>query len=284
MMKHDELELTRRGVTPAQFAAYVRQMLKKHGIDYVDIDLEYWKRGGDLEFDYHDDPDRPCAAERSISKPYEMQTYIRNWDGTVYNQIMEFDHWDDKTGFGYFYLRCDWENSTEEPTTEEDTTTTEEEEEKTMTTTETKTTEQITKEIIAYFEENEDVFNDCIEELDSSNGYLGDDRYYSMDELDELYSGTEPSEILRRAFYGHDAETYTTDAEGNRSYGEFNPNRDYFTFNGYGNLVSADYKDYSAHLDHWAVESMLENRQYIDSIDRDDTLCELFDELENAED
>lgn len=156
------------------------------------------------------------------------------------------------------------------------------EDETMTTTTETKTTEQITKEIIAYFEENEDVFNDCIEELDSYNGYLGDDRYYSMDELDELYSGTEPTEILRRAFYGHDAETFTTDERGERTYGEFNPNRDYFTFNGYGNLVSADHKDYSAHIDHWAVESMLENRQYIDSIDRDDTLCDLFDALETA--
>lgn len=137
--------------------------------------------------------------------------------------------------------------------------------------------------ILEYFKENEDVFNDCIEDLDSYNGYLGDDRYYNMDELDEIYNGTDPSEILTRAFYGYDEETWTTDSTGNKIYGAFNPNRDYFRFNGYGNLVSADYKDYSAQLDEYAVEKMLDNRSYIDSIDNDDELSKLFDELENID-
>ena len=147
----------------------------------------------------------------------------------------------------------------------------------------TRTPEEITADIIAYFEENGDIFADCIEELNSYNGYLGDDRYYSMDELDEFYNGVKPSEILSRAFYGYDSETYTTDGCGNREYGAFNPNRDYFTYNGYGNLVSADYKDYSAHLDRYAVEAMTENRSYIDTIDREDELTALFDELEEAQ-
>ena len=150
-------------------------------------------------------------------------------------------------------------------------------------TTKTRTPEEITADIIAYFENNEDVFNDCMEELDNYNGYLSDDRYYSMDELDEFYNGVEPSEILRRAFYGYDSETYTTDSSGNREYGAFNPNRDYFTYNGYGNLVSADYKDYSDKLDRYAVEEMNENRRYIDSIESDDDLAALFDELEEAQ-
>ena len=131
----NELELTRRGCTPAQFAAYVRKMLKKHGIDYVDIDFDYWKRGGDIEFDYHNDPSRPCKAERSVSKPYQMQTYIRNWDGTTYNLIMEFDHWDERTGTGYFYF-LDTMNTAEDTNT----TTTEKKEDETMTTTNTNTT------------------------------------------------------------------------------------------------------------------------------------------------
>ena len=149
-------------------------------------------------------------------------------------------------------------------------------------TTKTRTPEEITADIIAYFENNEDVFNDCMEELDNYNGYLSDDRYYSMDELDEFYNGVEPSEILRRAFYGYDSETYITDSSGNREYGAFNPNRDYFTYNGYGNLVSADYKNYSDKLDNYAVEEMSENRHYIDSIDNDEELTALFDELEAA--
>ena len=150
-------------------------------------------------------------------------------------------------------------------------------------TTKTRTPEEITADIIAYFEENNDIFADCIEELDNYNGYLRDDRYYSMDELDEFYNGVEPSEILRRAFYGYDAETYNTDSRGNREYGAFNPNRSYFYFNGYGNLVSSDYKDYTGQLDEYAIEEMSENRNYIDSIENDDILSDLFDELEEAE-
>ena len=146
----------------------------------------------------------------------------------------------------------------------------------------TRTAEKITEEIIAYFDEHEDIYNEAAEELDSCNGYLDNYRYYSMDELDDLYSGTEPTEILYRAFYGHDEETWTTDASGNREYGPFNPNREYFRYNGYGNLVSADYKDYTGLLDHYIVESMLENRHYIDTIDNDPELSKLFDELESA--
>ena len=147
-------------------------------------------------------------------------------------------------------------------------------------TTRTRTPEEITADIIEYFENNDDVFNDCMEELDSYNGYLGDDRYYPMDELDELHNGIEPSELLRRAFYGYDEETYTTDRDGDKTYGAFNPNRDYFRYNGYGNLVSADYKDYTGQLDKYAVESMSENRLYVDSIEQSDELTALFDKLE----
>lgn len=146
-----------------------------------------------------------------------------------------------------------------------------------------RTAEEVTADIIEFFENNEDIYNEAIEELDGYNGYLGDDRYFSMDELDELHIGTEPSEILRRAFFGYDEETYTTDRDGSKTYGAFNPNRDYFRYNGYGNLVSADYKDYSGQLDKYAVESMSENRRYIDSIEQSDELAALFDELEETE-
>lgn len=146
-----------------------------------------------------------------------------------------------------------------------------------------RTQEAITADIAQYFKENEDIFNECIEELDSYNGYLGDNRWYDMDELDELYNGVQPSEILSRAFFGYDEETYTTDRDGNKTYGAFSPYRNYFRYNGYGNLVSADYKDYSGQLDKYAVKSMSENRRYIDSIEQSDKLAALFDELEEAE-
>lgn len=139
------------------------------------------------------------------------------------------------------------------------------------------------KAIIEWFEDNEEVFNDCIEDLDSYNGYLGDDRIYSMDELDELYNGTDPTEILRRAFYGCDAETWHTDSHGEKEYGPFCPNRDYFTSDGCGNFVSMDYKDYSDHLDEWAVEAMAENRGNLYYINDNPELRDLFDELERDE-
>ena len=140
-----------------------------------------------------------------------------------------------------------------------------------------------TEKIIKYFEENPDTFADCIEELDSYNGYLGDDRYYAMEELSEIYGDTDPIEILERAYYGYDAETYTTDENGTKHYESFCPNRCYFTFNGYGNLVSADYKDYSAYLDEHAVTKMMEHRRDIYAIRNEPELDELLDELEEEE-
>lgn len=139
---------------------------------------------------------------------------------------------------------------------------------------EKRTKEAVISDIIDFFRENEDIFSNCIEELDSYNGYLDDDRYYRMEELNDLYNGKEPQEILLRAFFGFDADTWD---------GAFNPNRDYFYYNGYGNLVSSDYKDYSDKLDKYAIEKMSENRSYIDSIENDDTLVRLFDELEEIE-
>lgn len=143
--------------------------------------------------------------------------------------------------------------------------------------------EEIIKKIIEFFNENEELFNSCIEELDSYNGYLNDRRYYLMDDLTEFYQGTDPLEILRRAFYGRDDDSWHIDGTGNKIYGEFNPNREYFYYNGYGNLVSSDYIDYSAYLDKYVIEDMSENRYYIDTIDDNDELKKLFDELEQDE-
>ena len=148
---------------------------------------------------------------------------------------------------------------------------------------EKRTKETVIADIIQYFKENEDIFSDCVEELDSYNGYLGDDRYYSMEELNDLYSGQEPQEILLRAFYGFDADSWHTDRSGDKIYEAFNPNRDYFYLNGYGNLVSSDYKDYSDKLDEYVIEEMSENRSDVGSIENDDTLAGLFDELEEIE-
>lgn len=105
-MKKQEIEITRHNVTPAEFLAYVRAQLKRKEMRDLssDLDLDYFRRGNDLNFHYHDEPGKPCKAEKSVSRPYEMQTYILNWDGAMYNEICEFDFDNDKTGTGYYYL------------------------------------------------------------------------------------------------------------------------------------------------------------------------------------
>ena len=144
--------------------------------------------------------------------------------------------------------------------------------------------EKTIEKIIAYFEENKDIFNDCIIQLDDYSGYLNDDRYNDMELLNEIYSGAEPLEILRRAFFGRDEDNWHTDSHGNKEYAEFNPNRDYFKYNGYGNLISTDYPDYSEFIDKYVIEEMSDNRRWIDEIDGNEELSELFDELERDED
>ena len=65
--------------------------------------------------------------------------------------------------------------------------------------------------------------------LQHMNGYDGcfeEATYYDMDEFNEFMSNYTPMEIAQMIYFG-----------------EFNPNDDYFRFNGYGNLESADWQD-----------------------------------------
>ena len=138
----------------------------------------------------------------------------------------------------------------------------------------------INEQLKELFEQDEELFNSTIEELDNYNGYLNDNRYYLMDELDELFSCSKPIEILNRAYFGRDDDTWHTDEYGRKHYGEFNPNREYFYFNGYGNLVSSDYKDYSYLLDDYFIESLIDNYQYIYM---DDSIIEIIEGAEEDE-
>lgn len=140
-----------------------------------------------------------------------------------------------------------------------------------------KTIKEQLKELL---EQDEQLFNTAIEELDSYNGYLNDNRYYSMDELNEFYRDSEPLELLQRAYFGRDNDTWTTDSSGNKTYGEFNPNREYFTYNGYGNLVSSDYKDYSYLLDNYFIDELIENAEYLYL---DDEIMNIINGVEEAE-
>ncbi len=137
------------------------------------------------------------------------------------------------------------------------------------------------EKIIAFFENNMELFADCVEELDGYDGFLGDDRLYRMDELNELYTDVE--EALRRAYYGHDGETWTVKENGEKEYGAFCPNREYFGFNGYGNFVSYDTRDYSDRLDEYAIDDLYEHRAHIWAIKENEELSELFDEYEQEQ-
>lgn len=143
--------------------------------------------------------------------------------------------------------------------------------------------EKTIEKIIEILEAEEGLFNEMIEELDAWNGYLGDDRYHEMNALKEFYHGADPIELLYRAYYGYDADVWNTDGNGNKQHGAFNPNRDYFKYNGYGNLISTDYPDYTAHLDRWFVESYAENISEMEAYKQDEDLEALLEELERAE-
>ena len=52
-----------------------------------------------------------------------------------------------------------------------------------------------------------------------------DDEIYSMGEFDEIMDGYSPSDIAQKIYYG----------------ANFNPNHDYFAFDGYANLTSFGY-------------------------------------------
>ena len=113
----------------------------------------------------------------------------------------------------------------------------------------------LVKKLMEYYRENVEDFNNDIEELDGWTGCLYDDKIHLMAELNDFFEGTEPEEVLRRAFYGYD-EPVNKDEERL----PFNPNRNYFYFNGYGNLVSIDEVDYSDYLDEYFIQEIIDNR------------------------
>ena len=131
--------------------------------------------------------------------------------------------------------------------------------------------------LLNYYAKNEEDFNNDIEELDSWNGCLDERRLEPMDELDVIYQGKEATEILRRAYFGHDDDTWH-DENGEKVYGEFNPNRDYFYFNGYGNLVSTDERDYSDFLDEDFVQDIIDNECHLDLSDGAQDIIDNYDE------
>ena len=66
-----------------------------------------------------------------------------------------------------------------------------------------------------------------LQHMNAYDGCFEESTYYDMDEFDEFLSNATPSEIAKMIFFD----------------GYFNPNDEYFRFNAYGNLESANWGD-----------------------------------------
>lgn len=146
------------------------------------------------------------------------------------------------------------------------------------------------KMVIEYFKDNEEEYIRTIETLDGYNGYLGDDRYYEMEDLFESItcacgSGHNMRErqdnaekIVRLIYFGHDADHWHLDAAGEKFYSAFNPNRNYYTYGNNCGLVSTDTRDYSDKLDEYFVDELYENSGHLYLPTEVEDLFELVEE------
>ena len=120
------------------------------------------------------------------------------------------------------------------------------------------------KKLESYLLDNMDVTGYMVREINAWGGRLEHLEYFNMEELDLVLEGYTPSEVANRIFYG-----------------SFNPNDEYFRFNAYANLESAnewdieeEYRDNISEIASYIVE-------YKDNIDiNDEGLQEILDNME----
>ena len=108
---------------------------------------------------------------------------------------------------------------------------------------------------------------DIVSQLNSLNGSFETYVLYNMEDFDEMMEGYSPTELAERIFFG-----------------DFNPNDDYFYFNGYANLESIHEYEMSDHFEiiiDEIVDSMLYNYDdiYIDDADLNDLVGRYLDEM-----
>lgn len=84
---------------------------------------------------------------------------------------------------------------------------------------------------------NSDMLMELVQEVNSWDNSLEHLSYIDMELLDDYLIGLTPTEIANRIHYG-----------------DFNPNDDYFNFNGYANLVSWSQWEYEAELTTYKYE------------------------------
>lgn len=126
--------------------------------------------------------------------------------------------------------------------------------------------EELMAKALEELKNNDELFCDMVEELDSWNGFADGFRAYPMDELDDFYCDCKASKLL------------------NDLTSDFNINDDYFYFSIYG-LESTDDKTQLYH-DNVDAGELLDNiRENLNNIDfwRNNDFKDLLEEIEEAQ-
>ena len=108
---------------------------------------------------------------------------------------------------------------------------------------------------------------DIVGQLNSLNGSFETYTLYNMCDFDVMMEGYTPTELAERIFFG-----------------DFNPNGDYFYFNGYANLESIyewEMQDHFEPIIDEIIDSMLYNYDdiYIDDSNLNDLISRYLDEM-----
>ena len=108
---------------------------------------------------------------------------------------------------------------------------------------------------------------DIVGQLNSLNGSFETYTLYNMDDFDMVMEGYTPTEVVQRTFFG-----------------DFNPNGDYFFFNGYANLESIYEWEMEGHFEpiiDEIVDNMLYNYDdlYIDDVNLNRLVGEYLEEM-----
>ena len=108
---------------------------------------------------------------------------------------------------------------------------------------------------------------DIVSQLNGLNGSFETYTLYDMDDFDTIMEGYTPTEVVQRTFFG-----------------DFNPNGDYFFFNGYANLESIYEWEMEGHFEpiiDEIVDNMLYNYDdlYIDDVNLNRLVGEYLEEM-----
>lgn len=93
----------------------------------------------------------------------------------------------------------------------------------------------IQNRMVVYWKNHNDSFSRVCEDLDSWDGFLGDNRLYQMYDLDDLLGEKKPSEVIQMLD------------------SDFDYSDNYFYWDGYGELCSTDEREYYNDVDYTDV-------------------------------